>query len=403
MEILPQDELAKRRHRCLSLLDTYHPEAGGLMIFSRVNIYYFTGFMGAGVFWLPRNGDPLLMVRKGIDRVKLDNPDLAVAEYRSYSDLMRVSQEHGSPLAPIIAAEQGALPWSLADNLQKRLPGIGFINGEPVFSRLRTVKSAWELVRMREAGARHAKAMEEILPRLISPGMTELQVAQCISDTFFAQGSCGLTRLSAFGEEMLLGEVSAGENGNYPTYYNGPLGCRGLHPAAPFLGCADTVWKDGELLSVDVGFCFEGYNSDKTLCYFAGGEQDIPTLARRAHQVCREIEEATAGKMRPGAIPRELYENAVNMAEKAGFAQGFMGLGGNKVPFLGHGIGLCIDEWPVLAALFESPLEEGMTLAIEPKIGLEGFGMVGTENTWEITSSGAQCLSGGIRDIVCVQ
>jgi Xaa-Pro aminopeptidase len=91
------------------------------------------------------------------------------------------------------------------------------------------------------------------------------------------------------------------------------------------------------------------------------------------------------------------------MAEKAGFAEGFMGLGGNKVPFLGHGIGLCIDEWPVLARRFDKPLEAGMTLAIEPKIGLPGFGMVGTENTWEVTDNEAVCLSGGIRDFVCVE
>lgn len=403
MEHIPLTELKNRQSQCLELLDRLRPDAGGLMIFNRLNIYYFTGTMGAGVYWLPKTGSPLLMVRKGSERALFDNPGLAVATYRSFSDLPVLASEHGSPLTPVIAAEQSALPWSLAENLQRRLPQTNFINADQVLTRLRAVKSPWELGKMRNAGALHAKAAEELLPQRISPGMTELKVAHATSKVFYSLGGCGLTRLNAFGEELLLGEVSVGDNGNFPTFYNGPLGCRGAHPAAPFLGCPETVWRDGQLLVLDAGFCFEGYNSDKTVCYFAGIRSEIPPLASKAFEVCLKIEEIIAARMRPGAIPLELYAEAVQMAEKAGFSEGFMGLGGNKVPFIGHGIGLCIDEWPVLAPRFDSPLQAGMTLALEPKIGLEGIGMVGTENTWEITENGAVCLSGCGQEIICVE
>jgi Xaa-Pro dipeptidase len=108
--------------------------------------------------------------------------------------------------------------------------------------------------------------------------------------------------------------------------------------------------------------------------------------------------------MKPGAIPASLYAEALDRAEKAGFADAFMGIGDNKVPFLGHGIGLCIDEWPVLAKRFDKPLQAGMTIAMEPKIGLPGIGMVGIENTWEITEDGAVCLSStGLHDVICVE
>ncbi len=403
MRHIPQEELSLRHARCRALLERFRPEAGGLMCFGRTNIYYLTGAMGAGVLWLPRTGRPLLMVRKGMERVALDNPDLSVASFHSYGDLRLTAQEHGVPLSPVIAAEKSALPWQLADTLQKKLAGISFVGAEGIFSRLRAIKSSWELEKMRIAGELHAKALEEILPARISPGMTELQVAHAASDIFYSLGNCGVSRMSAFGEEMLLGEVSAGASGNYPTFYNGPLGCRGIHPSAPFLGSADVVWKDGDLLTVDAGFCFEGYNSDKTQCYFAGDKSAVPLPARKAHALCRDMEAEVAQRMRPGVIPRELYALALRMAEEAGFAAGFMGLGGNKVPFLGHSIGLCIDEWPVLAAGFGEPLEAGMTLAVEPKIGLEGIGMVGVENTWEITEHGARCLSGRGGDIICVE
>ncbi|HER62355.1 MAG TPA: M24 family metallopeptidase, partial [Desulfobacteraceae bacterium] len=78
------------------------------------------------------------------------------------------------------------------------------------------------------------------------------------------------------------------------------------------------------------------------------------------------------------------------------------GYGKNKVSFVGHGIGLAIDEYPALAKGFDLPIEEGMTLAVEPKIGIPGFGMVGVENTFEVTTGGGKCLTGEAFDIITV-
>lgn len=399
---IPAAELEKRRERCLSLLGAMQPEAGGLLVFSRVSIYYLAGTLANGVFWLPRNGDPLLLLRKGLDRARQESPDTQAVLFRSFKELAGLAGQHNAPLGQCVAAEQNALPWNMADRLVHALPDMRFVAGDAVLSKARAVKTPWELERMQAAGAAHAKAAEEILPHRMEPGMTELEIARMVSDVFIEQGSCGLTRMNAAGEEMFLGYVSSGENGNYPTFYNGPLGCRGIHPAAPYLGCAHSVWKEGDILTIDAGFCHEGYNSDKTLTYFAGCGDDIPAAAAKAHEVCRRIELMTAEKLRPGAVPAALYEAALAYADEQGFAQGFMGLGQNKVPFLGHGIGLCIDEWPVLARRFAEPLEAGMTLAIEPKIGLPGIGMVGTENTWQVSEDGGLCLSGSVADIICV-
>lgn len=402
-EPMPREELALRHARCRELLARLRPDAGGLLAFARPNIYYLSGVMGAAVFWLPLEGEPLLFVRKGLERASLDSPSITAVPYRSYGDLEWLAADYGSPLSPVVAAEQSALSWSLADNLKKRLGRVDFVSGDAVLPRVRAVKTAWELTKMREATRRQAEAMEDILPRLISPGMTEMEISRKLVEVFFSLDGIVSTRMSNFGEELILGSVSSGDNGNYPTFYNGPLGSMGSHPSVPFLGCPKTVWTQNSVLMIDVGFCYEGYNSDKSITYFSGGERDIPAIARKAHDACRKIEEETASRMRPGAVPMELYRNAVAMAEKAGFAEGFMGFGGNQVPFLGHGIGLCIDDWPPIADRFDMPIEENMTFALEPKVGLPGIGMVGTENTWLVTSGAAECLSGGIRDIVCVE
>ena len=66
----------------------------------------------------------------------------------------------------------------------------------------------------------------------------------------------------------------------------------------------------------------------------------------------------------PGAIPAQIYAEIMEtLVDKLEFADHFMGYADNQVPFLGHGIGLAIDEWPVIAAKIESPLAQDMVIA----------------------------------------
>jgi Xaa-Pro aminopeptidase len=83
--------------------------------------------------------------------------------------------------------------------------------------------------------------------------------------------------------------------------------------------------------------------------------------------------------------------------------QNFMGFGARQASFLGHGIGLHVDEWPVLAKGFDEPLQENMVIAIEPKKGLAGIGMVGTENTFLVTPSGGESLTGNHPGLIPVK
>ena len=82
------------------------------------------------------------------------------------------------------------------------------------------------------------------------------------------------------------------------------------------------------------------------------------------------------------------------------FRKGFMGFGQNTVKFLGHGIGLWIDESPVIAKGFDEPLEEGMVFAVEPKKGIPNVGLVGIENTFIVTHQGGRYLTGTHRGLI---
>ena len=229
--------------------------------------------------------------------------------------------------------------------------------------------------------------------------MTENEIFRIVIDTYLKMGHAGLLRMSALGEEVFFGHIAAADSGNYPHYYNGPMGFRGIHPAQPCLG-SDTVWAKGSILTIDNGFSFQAYATDKTQAYWAGPESSLPDQARSAYAICVEAQERAAEDLRPGAIPSEIWRKTKEFVAKTPYSAGFMGLGENQTQFLGHGIGLTIDEQPVIAKGFDQPLEAGTVIALEPKIGLPGFGMLGIENTYEITDKQAVCLTGKNNGII---
>jgi len=403
LEKIPLNELELRWTRARKILGELSPQAGGLLVFSRPAVYYLSGTLGNGLFWLPLEGAPVLLLRRGLERAGLESAAPNIFSFRSYSDVPGILKDAGSPLGKSVAAEMGGLSWSLANMLTQRLPEYEFISGDKVLALTRSVKTNWELVKMRLCGERHKISLAQILPRHIRPGMSEREISHKAWEVFFSQGHSGLMRMNTLGEEIFLGHVAAGDSGNYPSVFNGPVGLRGEHPAVPFMGYAGKIWQPGEPLACDIGFCLEGYITDKTQVYWGGPKSSIPERALSAHALCVDMHLWLAENARPGALPSELYTHCVDWAEREGFGEGFLALGKNKVFFVGHGIGMAVDEYPPLAKGFDAPLEEGMVLALEPKIGIPGLGMVGVEDTFEVTKTKARCLTADHFEMICVQ
>lgn len=404
IETMPRAELELRWARCREMLSRFAPKADGLLAFSRVSLYYFTGHLGNGLFWLPLEGEPVLLCRKGRERAQMESTVTHIHEFRSYKDVSRILADAGSPLGKTVAVQMNGLPWSFGRKLEQDLDdGVEIVPGDSVLAMTRVKKTEWELAKLRLCGERHHKSLYELLPQILAPGMNEREVSHAAWDVFFALGHSGPMRMGNFGEECFLGHVAAGDSANYPSVFNGPVGIRGEHPAVPFMGYAGKLWNSGEPLCCDIGFCLEGYVTDKTQVYWAGPESSIPDEAKRGHDFCIEVQERLAERMVPGAVCSELYADIMDLSRKRGMAKGFMSLGRNKVQFLGHGIGMVVDEFPAIAAKIDVPLEEGMVFALEPKYGIEDLGMVGVENTFEVTSEGAKCISGDAYGMICIE
>jgi Xaa-Pro aminopeptidase len=402
LDIVELEELQQRWDRARRLLAQNVPQADGLLVLSRINTYWCSGHLANGMLWLPLEGEPILLVRKGLERARMESPLQRIYPCRSFSELPTVLSEAGLPPVECAAVESSGLSWAAGPKLEEKLQGWRLLDGDPVLSRVRSIKTSLEIQKMRLAGERQQRCLERDLSQLIRPGMSEREIAFTVWQEYFRLGSLGMVRMSAAGEELLLGHISAGDSGNYPATINTPLGVRGQHPAAPCMGYAGKVWQRGEILTLDPVFLLEGYHTDKTQSFFAGEISEVDPEIRSAHSFCLEVQQSAAEMLKPGITPAEIYEHCFAEARRHGFEEGFMGLGDNRVPFVGHGIGLCLDEYPPLAKKFTEPLEEDMVLALEPKMGLPGKGMPGVENTFRVTAQGGESLTGESRELICL-
>ncbi|HMB30714.1 MAG TPA: Xaa-Pro peptidase family protein [Desulfohalobiaceae bacterium] len=403
MDKIPQKELEMRWGRLRQLLQEHIPTASGMLVFSRLNIYWLSGHFGNGMFWLPIDDNPVLFVRKGKERAELDSSVQQIASFRSFKEFTKIISDFGQKCPRKIAVEKTALSWAFGEQLQQRLSDIDCLPGDVLLDWARSIKSDWEVNKISLAGQRHFHCLYDLLPEKIEPGMSEWQIASQIWQDCFALGHQGILRMRNLGEEMFLGCVSAGESGNFPTSLNSPDGYRGAHPAAPHMGYAGKIWSKEEVLMVDICFSLEGYHSDKTQVYWSGSKEDLPVKVRKAHEFCLELHDWVAEHMYPGTTPEELARYCFDKVEERGWTGNFMGLGGNAVPFVGHGIGLCVDEWPAIAMKFRTPIEKNMVLAVEPKLGISEYGMVGVENTFLVTEKGGQSLTGEKYDLICLE
>ena len=399
---LNTEEINRRQKKLQNLIQEHIPQADGAFIFSRINIYYYTGTMNTGVLWLPREGQSILFLRKGEERALQESALENIIQFGSYRDIIATFQDRGIQIPACIAAEMNGLNWALSNRLIKNFPGTQFVSVDKLLGMTRALKSESELQTMRDAGARHNKCLNDLLPGHLHEGISELEVAHKIMELYYKEGHNGILRLENFGEELFSGLVSMGESGNYPCAFNGPNGAYGIHPAVPYLGNENIKWQKNTPLIVDNCFNMHGYHSDKTQTYWLGNKNDIPKNVREAYDFCVEIQNCVAEQLKPGVVPSQIWEDCRQRVGQSPWSDGFMGLKKNQVKFLGHGIGLAVDEYPVIAKGFDLPLEEGMVLALEPKIGIEGVGMVGIENTFEVTTQGGQSITGTNNEIIFV-
>lgn len=392
---LTKEELLRRHSRLRLALDKELPDWDTAVFLGKVNQYYLEGTMQDGILVIRRGGKAYYFTRRSYERALDESPLDNIYEIESYRGAAEIAgADFGNTYI-----EADVATVTAAERLKKyfKIEKLGSL--DRVISAVRAVKTPYELHWLERAGALQNEFYTAVLPGLLKEGESEADFAARLYAEMVKFGHMGVCRFSMFQTEIGIGQIGFGDSSLYPTSFDGPGGSRGICPAAPLLGSRERRLKKGDLVFVDVGFGVNGYVSDKTQVYMFGAKPSDELL--KVHRALLDIEKRAADMLRPGAVPSEIYASVVNPLSEE-FRRNFMGLGKRRVKFLGHGIGLQVDEPPVIADGFDKPLEENMAIALEPKKGVPGVGMVGAEDTYFVTPDGGRCVTGGGRDIIPV-
>lgn len=395
MAKVPKTELDARMDRFRKQMDISNPEWEISVIFSKINLYYFTGTMQDGMLLIPRNGEAVFWVRRSCDRALDESLFTEIRQMDSFRD----AAGSGGKFSGTVYLETEIVPLALYQRFQKYFPFAGVKSLDAQVAAVRALKSPYELSIMERSGNIHGRVLEDRVPAMLREGMSEAGLAGELFSVMIEEGHHGVARFGMFETEVVLGHIAFGESSIYPTCFNGPGGNYGLGPAVPLMGSRERKLAKGDLVFIDIGCGVDGYHTDKTMTYVFGGH--LPEEVIAGHNKCVDIQNEIASMLKPGNIPADIYRAIMDNLD-AEFLNNFMGYGNRRVKFLGHGIGLVIDELPVIAEGFCEPLQEGMVFALEPKKGFKDIGMAGIENTFIVTPQGGRCITGNNPGLIPV-
>ncbi len=222
--------------------------------------------------------------------------------------------------------------------------------------RLMAIKSIAEIKKIHRA-CRIAGSSFAALPQFASTGDSERQVVNRMRIDMLNRGADDVPFI-----------VSASGPDGYDNIIMGP---------------SDRVLSEGDLLIIDTGARYDGYYCDFDRNFAFGKASD---KTRYAYDSVYKATEAGLAIAAPGVTTSDLWRAMWAVLEASGAEA-------NSVGRMGHGLGMCLTEWPSNTATDDTVLEAGMVLTLEPGMGYDnGKQMVHEENI-VITTEGAELLT----------
>jgi Xaa-Pro aminopeptidase len=385
-QYIPLEEIESRLDRVKAGMQQQGTD--GLLVAQKMDFYYLSGTTQDGLLFLPSEGNPLLMIKRELERAKVESPIKEVTALKSLRDIPSLIQTYCSRLPHRLGLELDVLPVKDYLKLQELFPGISFMDASPILRETRKIKSPFEVDLMRVAGKIGKRVYQEAR-KILKEGMTEIEFGGLLEAIAKKHGHEGLLRMRSFNYEAYTWHVLSGATGGIVSQSDSPMGGLGLSPAFP-VGASLKRMKAREPILVDFGTCYHGYQVDETRMFSIG---KMKQKFIDAYKACREIHDAVLEETRPGADCEAVFMKTLSLAEKLGYRDSYLGPPGLQTCFIAHGIGLELNEYPFIAKGQSYPLERGMTFAVEPKIVFPGEGSVGIENTVAVTENGYEVLT----------
>ncbi|MDE7159898.1 MAG: Xaa-Pro peptidase family protein [Muribaculaceae bacterium] len=390
MQLIPDSLRPEAALHVARVRDNIPAGCDAILIGFNANIYYTSLRFFRGYVYIPVEGEAVRFVIRPMGFTE----EKDVIYVRKPEEIPSRLRELGMTLPATLGLEQDTMTWSDIARLVKAMESPRVINASPLLRAARMVKTPWEIGQIKEDGIHHAEAYRRFT-KAYREDMTDIEWQVEMERILRLEGCLGYSRVSGQLMEINLGSVISGDNADAPTPYDFAMGGAGVSPAFP-VGADGTTMRPGTTVMVDMNGAFNGYQTDMTRVWRIG---EIAPLALEAHRcsldILRELERIGV----PGCPVAELYNKAISLVEERGLTDNFMGHR-QHAPFIGHGVGIELNEMPVLTPRSKDVLAENMVIAIEPKFVIPGTGAVGAENTYQVTPDGLVTLTRFPEDII---
>lgn len=381
------DDLIARRQRLQRIMQAMKIEA--CVLTTGVNVFYMTGRIYNGYYFLPAEGDAYHFVKRPGD-VNFEN----TIHIRKPEQIVEELQDRRVTLPRTILMETDVLPYNDVNRLRSTFDIQNTENASYLMRRLRSEKSEFEIAQIKACARKHETVYKQI-PSLFRRGMTDIELQIEIERTMRLNGSLGIFR--SYGENMdiYMGSLLAGDNAETASPYDFALGGAGVNPALPLGACGAKI-EEGSTIMVDMAGNYSPWMTDMTRVFSVGKTTE---LAYKAHQVSRDIQDKILSTAKSGTACADLYNMAMETVISEGLEAYFMGTE-LQAKFVGHGVGLEINELPILTPRSKEILVPNTVFALEPKFVIPGVGAVGIENTLLVTNSGLEKITNLEEDII---
>jgi Xaa-Pro dipeptidase len=356
-----------------------------IIIVQSADLYYFTGTIQTGALYLPADGQPLYLVRRDHRRARMESGLKEVIPFTSMSEMPQILAEYGYQTPSTIGMEYDVVPVKVFERYRKVFPEAVFQDASDLIRRTRMIKSHYEIHLMQDA-ANQLDKIYRSAAGFIREGITDVALAVELERVARLEGHPGLIRMRVFNGEMCFGHTFSGVDSAVPAYTDTPLGGIGTTPSLGQGASFKPILRDEPIIIDFAGSC-DGYLVDQTRVFAIGG---LSSKLEKGYEDMLKIQ-ALMKEMAP-QLPKwgAIYDECLSLAVSMGYSDSFMGAKGAQVSFIGHGIGIEIDEYPFIARGFHKMnLQPGMAFAFEPKLVFPGEGAVGIENSFYLADDGA--------------
>lgn len=395
---MPPDSAATHERR-LSDFAARLADAGiaAAVISQPADLFYLSGTAQPCNLLIVPGSDPILFARRFVDLAREQSAVAQVVGGAGFAPISKALEAAGVRSGKL-GFELDVIPAALYRKAVGDFPRYEVVDCAPILLAQRAIKDQREIELLRRAAAAYRAVHETIVERL-QPGCTELEIAAAAERALRLQGHEGMVSYRRW-DGRLPPEGAIASGPNLATISGGPITISGvgLDHAYP-LGASRRRLRAGDLFNIDLGLNVAGYHGDVARTYSVGEPSE---RIRELAVAVREIEDEIIAAVVPGRSAEEIYQAGVAAAEARGVIEVFQGHSGTHGPYVGHGLGLELDEPPVLGPGVTAPLAEGMVLAIEPKLISPEFGAVNLEDDVVVTKTGAEVFESVPRSVFVV-